>query len=285
MTRPLTVNHAITIDEVGIETGHYRCFHLKSAYQPIWLHRDGMLHPNAVEGLIRPFVDGNPVPVSELFESVPAHDRLFVETLCRALHLRNHHNVDVPELDLFFNFDPRVHDDMETAIELLAIMAHRLTVIGLDIGRLVCEITESAELDCETFACIATEIRRLGMRLAIDDFGNGHSTLERVELIKPDIVKIDGAWFRRVAGAPGAARLLGTLVKGFHAMGISVLVEGVETPRQLATAIDAGAERAQGYLLGRPALAGTAFDPAPRPVAHFLGQTGNVVPLPGRRRR
>src|SRR5690606_35905206 len=124
----------------------------------------------------------------------------------------------------------------------------------LDIRFLVCEVTESPALDRATFVRLAAEMRRLGMRLAIDDFGSGDSTLERVELLEPDFVKIDGAWFRRLVQTPGAARLLANLVDGFHRGGASVLVEGIETSAQLRAALDAGADCVQGYLLGRPAL-------------------------------
>jgi len=279
MIRPTYVNDAINIDEVGIQTGWYGRFQLKSAYQPVFLHRSGVLHPFAVEGLIRPFVEGRPVAASELFEAVPPEDRLTIETLCRALHLRNHHNIGVPGLELFFNFNPHIHDDIDKAIELLAIMARRLVEIDLDIRLLVCEITEAAALDRDTFIRLAAEMRRIGMRLAIDDFGSGHSTLERVDMIEPDIVKIDGSWFRRVVDAPGASRLLANLIAGFQRGGAGVLVEGIETPDQLTVALESGADYVQGYLLGRPKLAGTIFDTAPKLVEQFRRRTNNVVQL------
>lgn len=283
MTRPLCHNDVITADEIGIETAWHGRFHLKSAFQPVWLHRDGILYPQAVEGLIRPFVDGRAVPPQDLFDSAAPEDRFRLESLCRALHLRNHRNIGVPGIELFFNCNPSIHDNLDRSIGQLHFMAGRLVEIGLDVGLLVCEITEGSTIDQDGLVRLADEMRGLGLRIAIDDFGSGHSTLERVELIGPDIIKIDGSWFRRVVAAPGAARLLGSLIAGFHRDGAGVLVEGIETPEQLAVAIDAGADHLQGYLLGRPALVGTAFDETPIAVGDFLGRTGNVVALPARR--
>ena len=277
MRRPPLVNDAITIDELGIETGRYAEYLLKSAYQPVYEHRDGMLHPFAVEGLVRPFVDGRAVPVASLFADVWPEDRFFIESMCRALHLRNHHNLGVAGLELFFNYDPRVNGDLDRSVEQLRFMARRLEAIDLDIRFLICEITESAALNRDTFVRVAAEMRRLGMRLAIDDFGSGHSTLDRVQLIEPDFVKIDGAWFRRIAAAPGASRLLANLFEGFHQGGAAVLVEGVETAAHLRTALDAGADCVQGYLLGHPELVGGDIDLSPKPIEHFIYSTENVV--------
>lgn len=279
MNRFQSVNDAIVVDEVGIESGRYGPFHLKSAYQPVFRRDGAFLTPFAVEGLIMPFVEGEPVPSCRLFEETPPQDRMFVEIMCRALHLRNHHNIGVPELRLFFNFDPHVNSDRAASIAQIRFMAKRLREIGLDTRLLVCEITEASALSDKTMVRLAAEMRRHGIRLAIDDFGSGHSTLERVEMIEPDIVKIDGAWFRQIVATPAGARLFPALVQGFRDRGAQVLVEGVETPYQLLTALDAGADFLQGYLLARPALAGTIFDETPLPIEALAGSGDKVVRL------
>jgi EAL domain-containing protein (putative c-di-GMP-specific phosphodiesterase class I) len=122
-------------------------------------------------------------------------------------------------------------------------------------------------------------MRRHGIRLAIDDFGVGHSNLERVKLIRPNIIKIDGGWFRQIAAVPAAAALFKSFVSGLHDLGAQVLVEGIETPEQLSCAVEAGAEYLQGFLLSRPRLAGTIFDPSPLRIDVLLQPGANVVPL------
>ena len=106
-------------------------------------------------------------------------------------------------------------------------------------------------------------MRAIGVRLAVDDFGAGHSTAERVRALRSDTVKIDAAWFRSVVSRPEALRLLPALFARLGDLGCRILVEGIETPRQLHAAVEAGADLLQGYLLARPALAGTIVDDAP----------------------
>lgn len=279
MSRHLNVDDAISIDEIGIRTGWYDPFHLKSAYQPIWRHRDGVLYPEAVEALVRVFRDGAAVSPLDFFASIAPEERFRVECICRALHMRNYSNIDVPGLVMFFNYDPRVNGDLDQSIRQLTHMADRLNQVGVDIRLLVCEITETDFLDRDTFVRLAAEIRRLGMRLAIDDFGAGHSTLARVQTVEPDVVKFDGAFFRRVAEEPGALRLLAKLVAGFQSGGAQVVFEGIETSDQMSAAIDTGADYLQGFLFGKPALAGSIFDAAPIAVERLTGSTDGIVRL------
>jgi EAL domain-containing protein (putative c-di-GMP-specific phosphodiesterase class I) len=279
MHRPKLVDDAISIDEVGIESGRYRGLLLRSAYQPIFRRDGGVLVPFAVEGLIVPYADGGPVPPARLFENAPPEDRMFVESMCRALHMRNYHNIGVPCLELFFNFDPHVNCDLAASIRQIRFMARRLREIGFNSRLLVCEITEASALSDKTLVRLAAEMRRHGIRLAIDDFGTGHSTLERVEMIEPDIVKIDGGWFRQITATPASVRLFPSLVQGFKDRGSHVLVEGVETPYQLRVALDGGADLLQGYLLGRPAAAGTIFSTEPLEIDALAGDEQKVVRL------
>lgn len=278
MRRPRFVSDAIAVDEVGIETGRYGGFFLKSAYQPVFRRESDVLVPFAVEGLIMPFVDGKRVPSQRLFQETLPEDKIFVESMCRALHLRNYHNIGVDGLQLFFNFDPGVHQDAGVAISEIRFMAKRLGELGLDSRLLVCEVTEKA-LASDILVRLAAEMRRHGIRLAIDDFGTGDSNLARVDLIEPDIVKIDGQWFRKVSEVAETARLLPALVAGFKGRGVEVLVEGIETAWQLRIALEAGADFFQGYLLGRPALAGTIFDETPLAIEELIRVPDNVVLL------
>jgi EAL domain-containing protein (putative c-di-GMP-specific phosphodiesterase class I) len=124
-------------------------------------------------------------------------------------------------------------------------------------------------------------MRRDGIRIAIDDFGTGHSTVERVSLLQPDIVKIDGGWFGEFCRHAAAERFFRPLVSSLHDRGARVLVEGIEQPVHLRVALDGGVDLLQGYLLARPALAGTIFNEEPLVIDALLGRENNVVPLFG----
>ncbi|MGN6464994.1 MAG: EAL domain-containing protein [Rhizobiaceae bacterium] len=279
MKHPRRVRDAIVADEIGIEQGRYRDFVLKSAYQKIFVREAGLLRPFAVEGLVMPFFDGEPVPPEEFFEAAPPQDKVFVETLCRTLHLRNYDNIGEPGLVLFFNFDPRTGSDFAFMVKELEFIAGRYGEIQLESHLLVCEILETEAQDLGTLTRMAGEMRRHGIRLAVDDFGIGHSNLDRVKLIRPDIVKIDGGWFHQIAAVPAAAALFKSFVSGLHDLNAHVLVEGIETPEHLSCAVEAGADYMQGFLFSPPRLAGTVFDPSPLRIDVLLRPDANVVPL------
>ncbi|MBZ9799972.1 EAL domain-containing protein [Mesorhizobium sp. ES1-4] len=280
--RRRTVGDAIFADEIGIEYGIHGDFRLRSAYQPIYAPRGNGLHPVAVEGLIEPHRAGRPGSPRMFFDSVAASDRLYIETMCRVLHLRNFHNIGVDGLDLFFNYNPLVNDHPERALAEIRLMSRHLGELGLAPAMLVCEITEQAADDA-LLARLAREIRRDGIRIAIDDFGTGHSTEERVSLLQPDIVKIDGGWFAQFCRHAAAERFFRPLVSSLHDRGAKVLVEGIEQPIHLRVALEGGVDLLQGFLLGRPALAGTIFNEEPLAVDALLGFDSKVVPLHKRR--
>jgi EAL domain-containing protein (putative c-di-GMP-specific phosphodiesterase class I) len=275
------VSGAIFADEIGIEYGVYGDFRLRSAYQPIFAPRDGALKPVAVEALIEPHQMGQPVSPAIFFEGIAAKDRLFVETMCRTLHLHNFRHIGVSDLDLFFNFHPGVNDHPGRVLAELRLMMGGLEDVELHPGMLVCEITEHAAPNDKVLVAIAREMRRNGLRIAVDDFGAGHSTEDRLKLIEPDIVKIDGPWFALLCRYPAAERLFKSLVGLLHDRGVKILVEGIEQPNQLRVALEGGADLLQGFLLGRPALAGTIFNEEPLDVARLLGSAGIASPLIG----
>ena len=124
---------------------------------------------------------------------------------------------------------------------------------GVEPRRLCIEITETAVLD-EVDTAIATlsALRDLGVRLAIDDFGTGYSSLSYLRRLPVDIVKID----RSFTGELGVDSANLTIVAGIiglaRGLGLEVIAEGVETPRQLEVLRDLGCAFGQGYLFAAP---------------------------------
>ena len=122
-----------------------------------------------------------------------------------------------------------------------------------DRDKLILEITETALLDdlplgVETLQSLRAE----GVRIALDDFGTGYSTLTRLANLPVDVLKVDRALTGDVTTARGCA-VLRAVVDIAHASGLEVVVEGIETVEQLEIVRDVGADRVQGFLVGRPA--------------------------------
>ena len=272
------VAKAIFADEIGLQFGIYGEFRLWSAYQPIFAPEGRALRAVAVEGLIEPRRVAEPVAPSIFFGGIPASDRLFVETMCRMLHLGNYRNIGLEGLTLFFNYNPMINDHLGRALAEIRLMTRHLGDFELEPGLLVCEITEQAA-DDRVLASLVREMRRDGIRIAIDDFGTGHSTEARINLLAPDIVKIDGAWFAELCRHAAAERFFRPLVGMLHQRGAKVLVEGIEHAQHLRVALEGGVDLLQGFYLARPALAGTVFKEEPLSVDALLDAGNKVVPL------
>lgn len=115
------------------------------------------------------------------------------------------------------------------------------------------EITESAPLSYfEQCINVLGELRKKGMRLAIDDFGAGFSNVKYISDLDPDIVKLDRELITGVSEGSRQFRLLQSIVRLCKDMGARVVAEGIETPPELVLVERAGVDYCQGYLLGRP---------------------------------
>ena len=115
------------------------------------------------------------------------------------------------------------------------------------------EITESAPLSYfEQCINVLGELRKKGIRLAIDDFGAGFSNVKYISDLNPDIVKLDRELITGVQEGSRQFRLLQSVVRLCKDMGAMVVAEGIETPPELVLVERAGVDFCQGYLLGRP---------------------------------
>jgi EAL domain-containing protein (putative c-di-GMP-specific phosphodiesterase class I) len=121
--------------------------------------------------------------------------------------------------------------------------------------RLVVEITETAPLsDLEESARFVETLRRAGCRVALDDFGAGHTSLRHLETLAVDTVKIDGSFVRNLADSHERRRLLRDLLGPINGLGCITVAEGVENAADAAVARAEGFGYLQGYHLGRPAI-------------------------------
>jgi diguanylate cyclase (GGDEF)-like protein/PAS domain S-box-containing protein len=114
------------------------------------------------------------------------------------------------------------------------------------------EVTESATVETANALEILGELRSMGVRVAIDDFGVGYSMLSRLNDFPLDKLKIDGSFIRHVARVEDDAPIVSGIIAMGHSLGLEVLAEGVETQDQLTFLQAAGCDLAQGFLFSRP---------------------------------
>ncbi|MGN6380905.1 MAG: putative bifunctional diguanylate cyclase/phosphodiesterase [Gaiellales bacterium] len=131
---------------------------------------------------------------------------------------------------------------------------------GLTADRIMFEITEqSAMTNPADLDATLVELRDRGMRLAIDDFGAGYSSLGRLTQLHVDTLKIDRSFIRDVPHSKDAAILVESIITLADKLGLQCLAEGIETEAQLQFLVDHGCPLGQGFLFSR-ALPAAEFD-------------------------
>ncbi|HEY1462366.1 MAG TPA: EAL domain-containing protein [Terriglobales bacterium] len=124
---------------------------------------------------------------------------------------------------------------------------------GLKPSLLQIELTESVMLQgAEKAAEAMKQLRALGVSIAIDDFGTGYSCFSYLPKLPFNALKIDRSFVKELEHRPETKAMVQSLVTLSHNLGMQVIVEGIETPEQLAMIKAFGGNEAQGYLLGKP---------------------------------
>ncbi len=133
------------------------------------------------------------------------------------------------------------------------VIARTLKQSGFPANKLQLEITESAFVanPARTIECLQ-QWKRLGVQIAMDDFGTGDSSLSRLAMLPVDRLKLDQSLFAMLTIDAKTKAALRSIVAVAADLDIDVIAEGVETEEQFQVLSDLGCPQAQGYLLGRP---------------------------------
>ena len=124
---------------------------------------------------------------------------------------------------------------------------------GLGGDAIEIELTESTVMtDPQRAIDVLEQIKALGVSVAVDDFGTGYSSLSYLKRLPIDVIKIDRSFITDAGGDLESAQFVRTIVTLGHALGLSLVAEGIETEAQLDLLRDCGCEMGQGYLFGRP---------------------------------
>jgi diguanylate cyclase (GGDEF)-like protein len=137
--------------------------------------------------------------------------------------------------------------------DLVATVAEALALTGLPPQLLILEITESVLMtDRELAVTILHALRSLGVRLSIDDFGTGQSSLGYLKTLPVDSLKIDRSFIDGLGSDPDDSAIVAAVVSMGHALGLTVTAEGIETPLQLSELRSLGCDLGQGFYFARP---------------------------------
>ena len=143
---------------------------------------------------------------------------------------------------------------------------------------LVLEITEHERVEnMDRLAEVVNEVRSAGLSLALDDFGDGRSSLRLWSQIKPEVVKIDKYFTRNISAHGDKLKTIQALQQIANIFGTALVAEGIETAEDLRVLRDVGIEYGQGYFLGRPE--GSPLQTLPEEPRRVLAER-QVVVLP-----
>jgi EAL domain-containing protein (putative c-di-GMP-specific phosphodiesterase class I) len=137
--------------------------------------------------------------------------------------------------------------------DLVAEVEQALRESGLPPGALELELTESALIeDTEQSADILRRLKHLGVTLSLDDFGTGYSSLSYLKRFPVDVLKLDRSFFHEQPFKANNSDFVKALVDMAHALGLSVVAEGIETEEVMDTLRLAACDEGQGYLFAKP---------------------------------
>ena len=199
-------------------------------------------HP--INGMVSP---GKFIPVFERNGFIVKTDRFVWESVCKFIKEQREQtgnvipiSVNVSRLN-FYNLD------------LLEFLLGLLEKYDLESWMLKLEITESAYTDNpHQLMSIIKAFREEGFPVLMDDFGSGYSSLNMLKNLPVDVLKVDMAFVRELEESERAYMILKFIMMLARELGMDVIVEGVETKKQLDYLVSLGADKIQGYYFSRP---------------------------------
>lgn len=199
-------------------------------------------HP--IEGLIPP---SKFIPLAEMTGIIDRLGEWVAATACKQMAAWVKQGQDIPRVSI--NVSPYQF----RRSNIPAMMLRLLSQYGLDAGRVMLELTESALAeDTEQAQQALQELKSLGIRLSIDDFGTGYSSLAYLRRLPIYELKIAQNFVVDIAHDADAQAIAKTILLMAQALGFTVVAEGIETEEQLAVLRNAGCDIGQGYLFSHP---------------------------------
>jgi diguanylate cyclase (GGDEF)-like protein len=198
-------------------------------------------HPS--RGFVSPAVF---IPVAERFGLIAALGNWVIDQACQQIR-----SWRMQDLHMRIAINLSVHQLRQDNLVQRVLQA--LTRHGLEPEMLTFEITETAAMEDSDVTTQALEqLRTIGVQLSIDDFGTGYSSLSYLRRLNVGQIKIDRSFVQDLETSADARAIVQAVVSLSHALGLSVVAEGVETEGQRRVLQSLRCDELQGYLLAKP---------------------------------
>jgi EAL domain-containing protein (putative c-di-GMP-specific phosphodiesterase class I) len=265
-------------------TGIIRDESITTHYQPIVSIKKNSII--GFEALTRGLAPGGEIisPTDLFARAAEAGLTLDLDRLCRKKALEGFMALELTDSEyiLSVNIDPAALEEGQGSGNLEGMVLKN----AMQPGRLLIEVTESSMCGLETLERFVTYYRSRGYLIALDDVGAGFSSLERISIIRPDVLKIDCALTARINNGHHSRETIHALVSLAHKTGSLVIAEGVETEEQVLAALELGVDMLQGYYFSRPIkdVASITKDMEERIVSIAQTSKNNIVTKINRRK-
>jgi diguanylate cyclase (GGDEF)-like protein/PAS domain S-box-containing protein len=187
------------------------------------------------------------IPLAEELRLVIPIGERVLATACR--QLKQWHLGGLPGIRIAVNLSLRHFQDTGLPRAVAALLRE----LDLDPGYLDLEITESAAMqNLEQTVDTLAALRRLGVRISMDDFGTGQASLAHLKTLQIDCLKIDRDFVRDIDSGPTGEAIVKAIIDLAHGLDLTVVAEGVETEQQFHFLAAQGCDEFQGYLASRP---------------------------------
>ena len=201
-----------------------------------WRHPTGWIVPPAAF-----------IPTAEITGLIVDIDRWVLRSVCQQIRAWQDSGLCVPRVAVNMSAVGIETEGLQAYVEAA------LAASDLVPGQLGIEITETALMSsidrCDE---ILQQLRKIGITIAIDDFGIGHSCLAYLSRFRPDWLKIPVSFVSRVLTHDWDRVIVDTIMRLVRDIGVSVVAEGVETPEQNKHMLGLGCNVMQGFLFARP---------------------------------
>jgi diguanylate cyclase (GGDEF)-like protein/PAS domain S-box-containing protein len=224
-------------------------FHLE--YQPIFA-MDGRVE--GLEALLRlthpvhgPISPGRLIPLAEETGLIVPLGDWVIEEVCRQLCTWRENGVRLVPIAVNVSGHQLMRGGF--AERLVGIISR----FQINPGQIDLEVTESADMfNVTEVTRQMTLLSEIGIRFSIDDFGTGHSTLNRLDKLPLSVLKVDRTFTERLCEVDGSRSIVQAMISMAKALNMRVVAEGVELEEQLEVLKEMGCNYLQGYLLSRP---------------------------------
>ncbi len=235
---PLTCEHCMKGDLLPFE--------FSFAFQPIVDIASKTVHSH--EALVR---GRNGEGAMTVLSQVTRQNRFRFDQLCRAKAISLATALDMPtRLNINFLVNAVYNPDQGIQVTLECARKN-----NFPIDRIILETTEEEKIEDPAFLHkVLDGYRRYGLRIAIDDFGEGYSSLNLVAQIRPEYLKIDRQLITGIDGDEIRRRIVEAMVHLCRGLSIKLIAEGVETLGEARVLREMGITLFQGYFFARPAF-------------------------------